>query len=796
MQKHEHIKATVVARHGIARRNIGVCREYTIDVALSLADDKLQPTQQPCTLTVEDDSPMIYLMRKNLRRLATNRPYPMMEEHLLGRRVDVSGMSPTVASYKGLSLTEEQRRAVQMMASHPITLIHGPAGTGKSRALEAYLRAVVEETRDKPGVLAAYVGPSNATADAFLLKIWALATDESGIVLDLHNPEVGRIDDRLDCMNMDRQIERAAQAMTEGLEDKKGPWKYCWAMHRMRVVLVQRVVATASMLLLKWKDVFADCGKKLLHLVVDEAPAVIEPLVLADLTRDTRRLALCGDLRQLPPYVAQDEPLSASLSVSTFERFYMIDTVPVVSLTEQHRLPKILNDVLKEEGDTHMVPSRRLVYEWRKDPIPVYGESNDDWGALGRAFGNGLAVIAVAGNESYDSRVKTSLINIPEARIVETVLMKLFKADKVQMKDVLVYTPYTGQKWLLEAELYEEVLQKVRIHTLDTVASTEKDFCVFSGVRARNNSHAGFLTDHRRSRVLNSRAVKGQLLIIDTDVYWRVPYSRTVIEVARRDQRLFSWKGGQRVSGCKLDLDATVMTRPRIVGVPVRVLSNKVVEPIRLQRPASSETAGSSSSLTRQEDPRPEREEQQRRSSRTHGCSPSAGTTRGNDSAARCVETPCTRTIQLSITKPRQDPRRAGSLGTTRPTDLNLVDHKIAVGIEFRPPRTLQIPEEIVKEHNGRRGRFGLRGQVAHQNTYDVPRVDFDIKGLEWDEGHSPARILLSAERVDCENGFLEWQRIIRAILQGGDTVRLYPFKDEYTLRGFMEAYNTVSGRG
>ncbi|KAJ3290977.1 hypothetical protein HK104_006394 [Borealophlyctis nickersoniae] len=297
LKRVSHFKATIVGR-----RDMGTFREYTLDTALAPDDPMLK--QQPFTLTLVDVNATVHLMRRGLHAMVTNGLHPSLKELLLGKRANVMGMSSTLAVPGRTPLTDEQKAAFKVIVSHPIALLNGPAGSGKSQTLEAYIRAVVEETCHQSGVLIAYTAPANATIDQFLLNVLDLGYDKRGILLNMHNRVQDRIDPRLKYFDMDQQIYRAAKAMvdnnvkdwpeTPGLEEKKGVsvspkrfleihedkmkgrdisqahhQQYCWALPRIHVVLVQktRLVAGTPAMLIKWRDVFEDAGMKLVRLI-------------------------------------------------------------------------------------------------------------------------------------------------------------------------------------------------------------------------------------------------------------------------------------------------------------------------------------------------------------------------------------------------------------------------------------------------------------------------------------------------------------------------------------------------
>jgi senataxin len=122
----------------------------------------------------------------------------------------------------------------------------------------------------------------------------------------------------------------------------------------------------------------------------------------------------------------------------------------------------------------------------------------------------------VAGSES---RQKTSLINVEEAKMALALFMRLAEDFREINFDgrIGIVTPYRQQlgelKRVFQGKFGEKILTGVEFNTVDAFQGRERDIIIFSCVRAAEEGGVGFLSDVRRMNVGLTRA-KSSLFIL------------------------------------------------------------------------------------------------------------------------------------------------------------------------------------------------------------------------------------------------------------------------------------------
>jgi hypothetical protein len=260
--------------------------------------------------------------------------------------------------------------------------------------------------------------------------------------------------------------------------------------------------------------------------LVEEAAEIFESHVLTSLSKNTKRLIMIGDHKQLRPK-AQHYPLTVEsnrqydLNRSLFER--LAQQLPTSRLGIQHRMHPSISEIPR---------------------LTTYPELKDAPGTADRPMVKGLQsrLIFINHNHSEDfhkteiERVDAvSKTNQHEVDMIVAIVRYLFQQG-YQPGNLVVLTPYLGQLLKIQRALssawnvfiddmdYNEarsllqgvegfevtkkgpVESSVRVATIDNYQGEEADIVIASLVRGNSDHNIGFLREPERVNVLLSRA--------------------------------------------------------------------------------------------------------------------------------------------------------------------------------------------------------------------------------------------------------------------------------------------------
>ena len=113
-----------------------------------------------------------------------------------------------------------------------------------------------------------------------------------------------------------------------------------------------------------------------------------------------------------------------------------------------------------------------------------------------------IIFINVEGKEKI-SYSDTSFINEKECLTILRIIKNKFPSEV--MKNSCIFTPYFGQKELLETNLLYNGLD-MQVSSIDSFKGQERDFFILNTVRNNSNNEIGFLIIVKRLNVNISRA--------------------------------------------------------------------------------------------------------------------------------------------------------------------------------------------------------------------------------------------------------------------------------------------------
>ncbi|CAJ0570907.1 unnamed protein product, partial [Mesorhabditis spiculigera] len=408
------------------------------------------------------------------------------------------------------SLNDSQLQAIQLAATHRLSLIQGPPGTGKTTTSAQ----LVQKLRRLFGQMVLVCAPSNTAVDTLAARIAATGLTVIRFVSKRRDPDTDplrhlRYEEKIKHhrsrnINMARFHELRTQKEISGLDPAQ--WKEFSRMERQvhsEIFAVTDVVCATCVGAVS--PVIRDLHCKIL--LIDEATQGTEPELLIPMMRGIERLILVGDHRQLGPVVLSQRAAAGGLATSLFERLLQLGH-PSTMLNVQYRMHaalaafpstafyggKLLNGVTEAQRTS---PS----WTWPAGPqMPcaflhhVHPEVKGEHG---------------------------SAANPGEAELVAGLVKMLLLQHRAS--DIGIITSYDAQRRLLRKNLeLDRAFDGVELQNVDAFQGKEKEFILISTVRS---NALGFLNDARRLNVAITRAKRGLIIfgnghLLSTDPLW------------------------------------------------------------------------------------------------------------------------------------------------------------------------------------------------------------------------------------------------------------------------------------
>ena len=483
----------------------------------------LRSKNAKCTVNLSQRStkPIIETSAKALKNLKLNR----FNYHVSKSIVDPDHHHPDKYSKEELKcepifmqedfLDQDKIQAVNLCCEcHPLTIIHGPPGTGKTTGLAAViLSALANGSR----ILA--VAPSHAAVDALtmaLLKQWnedVLKLPKSKLIR-IGNPLRLRDDNVLPYLpklhiQSKGLLEELQEVWRSLINSDKGAQKMLikeesellWKAQKSRrsemfsQIKHSSVVTSTCLTALAWKK---DILRNFDIICIDEAAFAPDWLTLPLVLSGVPRIILSGDHFQLPPVVTFQPSIT-----SLMER--CIHKVPTTTLTQQFRSNEIIsnwssNYFYQGQLKAHTNVKDTNLNDLVENPIEILRQS--------------LVFIDTSNSNYFEDckgEFEGSYSNINEAYIVEDIV-KVYVAKGINPEDIGIISPYWSQVALLRDLLIDLPLT---ISTVDGFQGCEKELIIISFVRSNLEQRVGFLEEVRRINVSVTRAKRCCIVIGD-----------------------------------------------------------------------------------------------------------------------------------------------------------------------------------------------------------------------------------------------------------------------------------------
>ena len=412
-------------------------------------------------------------------------------------------------------LDQDKIQAVNLCCEcHPLTIIHGPPGTGKTTGLAAViLSALANGSR----ILA--VAPSHAAVDALtmaLLKQWnedVLKLPKSKLIR-IGNPLRLRDDNVLPYLpklhiQSKGLLEELQEVWRSLINSDKGAQKMLikeesellWKAQKSRrsemfsQIKHSSVVTSTCLTALAWKK---DILRNFDIICIDEAAFAPDWLTLPLVLSGVPRIILSGDHFQLPPVVTFQSSITTLM-----ER--CIHKVPTTTLTQQFRSNEIIsnwssNYFYQGQLKAHTNVKDTNLNDLVENPIEILRQS--------------LVFIDTSNSNYFEDckgEFEGSYSNINEAYIVEDIV-KVYVSKGINPEDIGIISPYWSQVALLRDLLIDLPLT---ISTVDGFQGCEKELIIISFVRSNLEQRVGFLEEVRRINVSVTRAKRCCIVIGD-----------------------------------------------------------------------------------------------------------------------------------------------------------------------------------------------------------------------------------------------------------------------------------------
>lgn len=463
-----------------------------------------------------------------------------LKEVLFGGRPPELGDPPEGLKWRDEALNGPQREAVEVaLAAAPVSLVHGPPGTGKTRTLvEIVAQCVARGER----VLAS--AASNLAVDNLAERL----VDAGLEVVRVGHP--ARVTDAVQDRTLDALIEATegwqlarrwlaeAHAIRRKIAAKRARGSLGYQEGRAlrgemgrlfrdaRAQLrgaEERVLARAQVVCATAAGADQDLLRDLDfdRVVLDEATQAPDPMALVALARAPRAV-LAGDPRQLPPTVISQDAARGGLAETVFERLEVADFGALVMLEVQHRM----HEAIMAFPSERMYAGRlRAAEDVARHGLSELGVAVDPLRPGPLVFidtaGKGWAERSDADDPSTSNPEQAART----AREVERLLGRGLAASALG-----VITPYGAQVRVLRELLAPRLLEGLEIHSVDGFQGREKEAIVVDLVRSNDDGALGFLADTRRMNVAITRARRLLLVIGDSATLGAHPWYAAFLE--------------------------------------------------------------------------------------------------------------------------------------------------------------------------------------------------------------------------------------------------------------------------
>lgn len=451
-------------------------------------------------------------------------------------------------TFTNTELNESQKRAIQYSLESPLTLVHGPPGTGKTTTL---VETILQLTARGERVLVC--GPSNISVDTILERLSPFyKTNE---LIRIGHPSrlleqnlkhcldlvLDDADDGAILKELKSEIDTNLKKKIKKSKSYKEKRQIYSEVKDLRKDLRIREKKSINQTLLNAKVIIStlhgSSSRELANIykpdspssrdhifdtiIIDEISQSLEPQCWIPLIhhKTAKKLILAGDNKQLPPTVkSSSNKVKAVLERTIFDRLVEIYPNPEFRkfLDVQYRM----NSKIIEFSSKFMYDDKLKSHESCAD-IKLHGlrsiQQNETTEESLVWYDTQGGLFHDRADDLENNEIIQSKYNDNEATLVVSHVEKLLDSD-CTFDDIGVISPYRAQVALLKRELRcrfesRKNYKQIEVSTVDGFQGREKEVIIISLVRSNDEHEVGFLKDKRRLNVAITRA-KRQLVII------------------------------------------------------------------------------------------------------------------------------------------------------------------------------------------------------------------------------------------------------------------------------------------
>jgi predicted DNA helicase len=473
------------------------------------------------------------------------------------------------------NLNEYQIEAVKRaLGSHPLFLIHGPPGTGKTTTLVEVIEQLVKRKNKK--VLA--TADSNTAVDNLMerlirrglkvVRIGHPARVSKELIEHSLDYQVQHHEDYKKVEEIEKKIAQIKELQANyqkptpqwrrGLSDKqilelarqnrktrgvklskiKSMAKWIELQNEIKKLLeekkkienqiVDKIIASSDVVLATNSTAGGEFlqNKTFEVLVLDEASQATEPSALIPLIK-AKKVIMAGDHKQLPPTVLH--PDAKELSYTMFERFMELYPQASYMLRIQYRMNELIKEFSSKEFYNGGLISHGSVKDIKLSDI---AEKKSEHPAL-----DDTPVVFIDTKGKFEEKTRRgsfSKYNPKEAQLVKELVEELKKMG-IPPEDIGVITPYKDHE-----DYLKQLIPDVEVKTVDGFQGREKEVIIISLVRSNPQEEIGFLEDLRRLNVALTRAKRKLIIVGDAKTLSSNEVYRKLIDYVKEKGKVLS----------------------------------------------------------------------------------------------------------------------------------------------------------------------------------------------------------------------------------------------------------------
>ena len=445
---------------------------------------------------------------------------------------DVHGIVPTQLltdvnnniDIPNVNLDDTQRQAVLNALRHPLSLITGPPGTGKTHVAAAVIYNIYTLRKEKDDKILV-CSPSNVATDNLYQSLLRLNLNAIRVVSksrEILYPR-GTNGNYLHLL-LEQQDHPEFQKLLRLKRQNVFLPKADYVRYKQLKQMLEGRILT------KYDIVVATCitssndtlvSKQFKFVIIDETTQANEIECLVPITHHAEKVILIGDEKQLGPVVFSQRAVNLGLTRSMFERLKRLNIPETMLLTQRRMHPRISlfpsdtfyngqirNGCTAQDRTDINVINHYIFRDALIDNVDnIKSKQKEKEPTL---------FFHVRGEELFGTS-GTSFYNIEEARIVYSMVRRLYNLG-VDLANIGIITPYTEQKiYLLNIFMQNENefnnIPQLEIASIDGFQGREKDYIFISCVRSNALHQIGFVKDERRLNVMLTRAKKGLIIV-------------------------------------------------------------------------------------------------------------------------------------------------------------------------------------------------------------------------------------------------------------------------------------------